>query len=610
MSNTYTPLGITLTEGVAAGISTIRPAGKHNIGLLMARERGIANQPVEIRSLQEDRVRFGGVTNDAWGAIVTRNLYKNAGTFGATYYGVRIVGTGSTAAEISVTSTPHDPSFTEAVVITPAVGLNAESLYKVINPLEGDIFSMKFGGTTLNKTTLLGETAEDVAAALHALIQAEVLAFNPAFDFVATLVGDTIEISHNVTNTAIGAILTVTPDPVDTGFTLRAGQKGTIDVGTWGNDVSATIYPVGDPNGVAGKFMLNVFYQNRRVETFSATTLLELVEVINDKSFYVLGVFTAEVTITAVATYELAGGTYVAPVTADFMPVNLDPQNPEGLALFNATDVQILDCTEEFDLPFVMEAAEYVKTHESRPMFIGCLPYGSDEGDVIDFSAALQSDSNSQTALYNAWVKTSNETGGTVWCPAIGCILGAGFIRVVEANRSLLHFAPAGTQSAFVDAQDVTPAVSLSQATATLWVKRYGINVIKYQQGVGFFLYSSRTTSSNPLFQSIHIRRLTSYYGKSLEQSFLWVLQRPDTPELDRQLYSTMFNFFLREYNDGALENSVAFQEACQISVTRDLQDRRVKIISVDWIPTECIEALRITLDRNDGLLITNGGAA
>ena len=105
----------------------------------------------------------------------------------------------------------------------------------------------------------------------------------------------------------------------------------------------------------------------------------------------------------------------------------------------------------------------------------------------------------------------------------------------------------------------------------------------------------------------MHIRQQTSYYVRSLLQMMRFMEQKPNTPELKKMALSDLYRFFKNEYEVGALERSVDFDEAyqgiCDGSNNPATQDRKLVNIDVLWIPTECAESIHISLQRNDGVL-------
>ena len=123
----------------------------------------------------------------------------------------------------------------------------------------------------------------------------------------------------------------------------------------------------------------------------------------------------------------------------------------------------------------------------------------------------------------------------------------------------------------------------------------------------GYYVGSSRTYSTNDLYCSIHIRLQTSYYVRALNVLMRFMEQKGNTPELKNRALKELHRYFKNEYDCGALERSVSFDTAyqgiCDQSNNPIGQDRKLINIDVMWIPTECVESIRLSLQRNDGIL-------
>jgi hypothetical protein len=184
--------------------------------------------------------------------------------------------------------------------------------------------------------------------------------------------------------------------------------------------------------------------------------------------------------------------------------------------------------------------------------------------------------------------------------------LGAGYIRTPYIQGDFIHIPPAGVDSVFNTVLDVVPA-RLSQTIINRVVREFTCNVIQYVENKDFYVGTSRSYSTDPLYQSIHIRMQTSYYSRSLFESMRFLEQKPNTPELRREALVELETFFKGEYDNGALERSIPFAKAymgiCDKSNNPPTQDRKVLNIDVLYVPTECTESIKISLQRNDGIL-------
>jgi hypothetical protein len=608
-------VGLEVVEGVSNGVTPLTGASKHNIGLLMERERGVPLLVKRVTSLQEDRRYFGGIVPSQYGALVTRHIYNNAGQYGAVILGSRVVGDGSLAATGLLTNGAPGNQAMPKVVDTPAaVGVNEVVRFTPANPSTGDIFTLTSGSSSVSHTTLVGETPEDIVNDLFTKVQARIAASDADWITVVPTkaVGNAyLILTHTTPNAPIVATSQTTNGNAVTIGTVWAGQRGRKDPGDWGNNLRLRVIPKGHVENPNRKnFTGWVYFKGKRVEdSFSAPTWSGLIEQVNQLSDYIMiepGAASALLdTITDIQDVFLSGGVYVAPTESDFYAGG-DETDPEGLSVFDGEDVQIIANTEHHTLEWAQQLNTYCG-NRMGPVGVVIHPYLATESIVESFANSLQVDGPSFIAAYNLWVKTSDESGNQVWIPALGVILGAGWIRVPGNNRDEIFTPPAGEESAFRDVIAIAPE-KLSQDTINLYVQTYTTNVAVFRKGKGFYLYSSRTMATNPLYHSIHIRRQTSYYIETFRNNMEGGAQRLATPDWERQQYTRLYMFMKSEYDRGGLEGSIPRDEAVKIIVDKSInprsQDRKHRNIVVEWIPTEQVESIKISLNRNDGSLI------
>lgn len=607
-------VGVTVQEGVANGVTPFVEASKFSIGLLMERERGLANTPVMVTSLQEDRIRFGGITSDMYGAIMTKNLFNNAGVYGAEVHGVRIIDDVNSKAAFGILKDgSKDPLITQEHVTDPAAGQGSVDDILLGTLTQGDILYIYCGTDKVQVTVGADTTHETVLAAIKVAILAEISA-NPtgawAVNYAdSTVVAHVVEPAHaaylRITGN-VNLIFTYYLDYVSTDAIIKfwAGQLGSKDLGTWGNNLSIVCSP---KSGVNGVYTLNVYYKSALKETFQALTWAALITSVNTSSYYIYAepINTALATLDDTQTVAFIGGVYVAPVEADFYGV-ADPK--AGLNLLDGEDVQIIANTEHHTLTMAQQGEIYA-TNRANCVYIANLPYLADTAVVISFATALQKDTPSFINGYDFWVKTTDDEGTPIWAPAIGCILGAGYVRTPNMSRGNVWIPPAGLDSVLADVSDITPRIN-DQTTINLYVQRYTTNVAVFRKGKGFFIFSSRTYSTNPLYHSIHVRRMTNWLVGTIKDNTLFAAQKPLTLSLRRELVVSLTMYMKGVYADGGLENSIPFEEACQVICDKTnnppSQDRKMLNVDIQWIPVECTEAVTIRLNRNDGILIVN----
>lgn len=596
------PIGVSSQEGVSSGATPFLEDDRYTIGLAMSRERGVPNKAILISSLQEDKKKFGGHKTGMYGSHVVEDLFNNVGSFGARYYGIRVVDATSLAASTgAVTYDSGVPVINNTLVIAHGAAIKAVRYVTFSTPSVADAL------------TINGVTHTVTDASPYAIASAFAVALNQDATFAASYsaeaLGAILVITAKAVNTAVTLVTSVVAaddDGVSLFTSVKAAQNGFEDPGTWGNDLQIVVYPFGVfQNDV---FAVEVYYKGERVELYTGTKMGDVVSLINGNSEYVMinGYNAGHAPVTTL-TKLLSGGTYVAPANeAAFYPVESDSA-PISLGALAGLQVSLVACTEYFTNTMAATLLTFARTN--RKIAIVVPPYLANTATLTGFATLLQTAStvSRHICVYNFWGEKSDGAGGWLWVPAIGAVLGAGWLRVPQMNFDQIHFAPAGVDSVVLGYKNVSPA-NLSQATIDDLITNKSINVTKTIPGTGTFLLSSRTMSTNPLYHSAHISRLTNYLLISLEKNFLKILQKPNTPETRAQVIGEVTQIFKTLYDDGALERSVPFEKAfqciCDTSNNPLGGDRKQLIVDINWIPSECIEAVRFRLNRNDGSLI------
>lgn len=568
-------IGLSVVEGVANGLAPFTEPSKRNIGLLMERVRGVENVPFRITSLADDAARFGGLNANMYGPTVVRNLFKNAKGKPLQMYGIRIVGTGSAAATtgaVTVIGVSHTLVAGQQGVADKGTWGNSITAkfysydYNVKNKYSIDIFYQ-------------GVFVETFDASTMALLQATI---NSNSMYITATFSAEYAIPLWVAGTGT--------------ITTTLGSTTVTGVGT---AFSTTTTPIGSLLRDSAGNILGV------IASITSTTVLDL----EKPSTMVVTADTFEYFKRFTNSFVFAGGLYVAPIESNFYYGTVPTKF--GLALFDGVDIQLLGVTENNTLTMAQEMKDYCATiTKNKVLAVVVPPLNATEAVIASYASALQGASVSQIALYNVWVKTSDGTStGSYIVPGLGCVLGAAYVRVPALQNDFVHIPPAGIDSAFTDIIEVYPK-TLDQATINLYTRSYTTNSVIFTKGLGFYVLTSRTMSTGPLYQSVHIYLLTSFYLRVLEQNMGFVIQRPNTPQLKRDIISVLHSFFRNQYDIGALEQSVPFTTACELICDKtnnpNSQPRTELNATVNYIPTETTEAFKIALNRNDGVLIVS----
>lgn len=563
-------VGLTIVEEVAYGASAYKEPSKRNIGLLGQFVRGASFTPIKITNMEDFNNLFGGQSSSFFGPGIVKSIFDEAGTAPVTLYVARVTGSGSRVAD-------GNASLRDGATMYASAGYKGKDDPGYwANGIGVSLYS--YGSRVKDMFTLVvtyGDKQEQYNYGTLAEIQTAV---NKVSKYI------TIEFSKEI---AKGTFKPV---------------SGTVVASTSSNEV----------NGTGTKFITelavgDVLYSSSRklIGTVAAITS-DTKLILTSKAITVINSLNIQKRDDIVYRISLEDGEDGEVQESDFYPVE-SATDPKGLACFDGYDVQIIACTEYHSLTMAKVLNEYLKS-KKNPIGVINLPLNADEGTAELYAMELQTNVNTSflAGAYMGWAKVPDEYGNAMLIPSIGPVLGAAYIRTPYLQGDFIHIPPGGIDSLFNNVIEVIPP-RLSQNVINRLVQQFSCNIIQYVENTGYYVGSSRTYSMNSLYQSIHIRMQTSYYLRALNSKMRFLEQKPNTPELKREALVELNQFFKMEYDNGALERSVAFDQAyqgiCDKSNNPATQDRKLINIDVLWIPTECTESVRITLQRNDGIL-------
>lgn len=561
-------VGLTISEGIANGQTAYKEPSKRNIGLLGQFVRGASFSPQRITSMEDFNVIFGGQSASFFGPGIVKSIFDEAGEAPVTMYVARVTGTGDVVAN-------------GAANLTDSATMNVNAGYKGVddpgtwaNGIQVSLYS--YSSRVKDMFTLLVNYKDKQEQYNYGTLSEIQVAVNKVSKYV------TIEFSKEIEKLVFVSITGTLTATTSSNSITGVGTKFTTDL-----SVGSVIY---DSNGK----MIGT------VAAITSDTQLTLAS----RAMTAVTADAAKKRDDKVYTATLAGGVDGEVTESDFYPVE-STTDPKGLACLDGYDVQIIACTEFHSLSMAKVLNEYLKD-KSNPIGIVNLPLNADEGTAELYAMDLQTNNTSFLAGYLGWCKVPDENGNPMLIPAIGPILGAAYVRTPYLQGDFIHIPPGGIDSLFKNVLEVIPA-RLSQASINRLVQQFSCNIIQYVENTGYYVGSSRSYSTNELYMSIHVRMQTSYYLRALNSKMRFLEQKPNTPELKREALVELNTFFKTEYDNGALERSVDFDQAyqgiCDRSNNPSGQDRKLLNIDVLWIPTECTESVHITLRRNDGIL-------
>lgn len=561
-------VGLTIIEGVAAGATAYKEPSKRNIGLLGQFVRGASFSPIKITNMEDFNIIFGGQSSSFFGPGIVKSIFDEAGNAPVTMYLARVVGADSVVAT-------GEAALSDSATMTVNAGYKGKDDPGAwANGIEASLYS--YSSRIKDMFTLIityGDNQEQYNYATLSEIQNAV---NKVSKYV------TIEFSKEIEKLVFKSI------------------TGTITASTSSNEITGSGTKFNTDLAVG-----NVIYDsNQKIVGTVASITSDTKLTLTSKAMNAVSSATATKRDDKVYTATLSGGVDAEVQESDFYPVE-STTDPKGLACFDGYDVQILATTEFHSLTMARVLNEYLKD-KKNPIGVVNLPLNADEGTAELYAIDLQTNQTSFLAGYMGWCNVPDENGNAMLIPAIGPILGAAYIRTPYLQGDFIHIPPGGIDSLFNNVLEVIPA-RLSQSSINKLVQQFSCNIIQYVENTGYYVGSSRSYSTNSLYQSIHIRMQTSYYLRALNSSMRFLEQKPNTPELKREALVELQTFFKTEYDNGALERSIDFDQAyqgiCDRSNNPVTQDRKLLNIDVLWIPTECTESVRISLQRNDGIL-------
>jgi phage tail sheath protein FI len=175
-------------------------------------------------------------------------------------------------------------------------------------------------------------------------------------------------------------------------------------------------------------------------------------------------------------------------------------------------------------------------------------------------------------ALYFPYLGASDpSTGSPLTIPPSGFV--AGVIAREDLNRGVWK-APAGYEALVQTTSGVVPSGRMTDPRQGT-LNPIGVNVVRTLSGVGTVVFGARTSvAGNTAFQQywyVPVRRMALFLEQSLLNSLGWVIFEPNDAPLWVSIKTTIDNFMLGLYNQGAFQGntpSKAFQVACDNTTT------------------------------------------
>ncbi|TFH41318.1 MAG: phage tail sheath family protein, partial [ANME-2 cluster archaeon] len=205
-------------------------------------------------------------------------------------------------------------------------------------------------------------------------------------------------------------------------------------------------------------------------------------------------------------------------------------------------------------------------------------------GDV----ARLEPPNDSKyAAFYYPWINMIDPvTNNKKLVPAGGHI--AGIYARSDTERGV-HKAPAN--EVVRGAQELQ--FNLTKAEQDI-LNPKGVNCIRAFPGRGIRVWGARTTSSDPLWKYLNVRRLFLYIEESIEQGTQWVVFEPNNERLWARVKQSITQFLTTVWRDGALmgltPDEAFFVKCDRTTMTQDDIDNGRLIVMIGIAPVKPAE--------------------
>ena len=378
-------------------------------------------------------------------------------------------------------------------------------------------------------------------------------------------------------------------------ITFERAYLGEPSTGAKGNETAIQI-----SQGGGETFSLQVYIEDQNgnevlVETISGLSTDNIEGRVNNRSKFVRVTVTGDYTLAEIAKTNLAGGedpTYPAEVSST------------ELGGFDNENVQLLFAP---DYPGATSAQALEEYCAGRgDMLALASPELSVNKDNVktEFSDTLLKAQSFLTGLFN-WQKVDDGVGGDgLFTPAIGHVIGAYYIRKMNANGGHAFVPPAGLTISLRGIREQNQ--ELTSADVETIVHDAGLNVIQFYRGYGFVVRTSRTMSTLDKHYSIHIRRSLNYLISSFRSQMGVFEQRQNNADTRRQLESSLTNFLFQEYQNGMFETIGGFEQNVGVvsnETNNDEQTRQARELVADVAMNfaEVAETVYVNLYQSDG---------
>lgn len=340
-----------------------------------------------------------------------------------------------------------------------------------------------------------------------------------------------------------------------TGVGLTAKEEG-----TWGNNIKVTI------TSNESAFDIVVHYKDKKVETFTGVTSIDLADILDTSSSYI-SASGANVTLKAIAQTAMSGG-------VDGVSDIADEDFTHALKKFDSvTDMGLLCIPGQTSVAVESAIIDYCKNREDIFAILDS-PESSDVDSVVTHKRNLNSEYG---ALYFPWICVSDplsSVGKTKDCPPSGHMMGV-YARTF-AERGVWKV-PAGTEAVVRGAIDVVRKNDNDLTNEDIGtLNTAGIVAIIPKTNYGIVAWGAKALSSTSTMKYISDVLLDIYIKRNVNRDTQQFVFEPNNSTTWLRLATTVETFLDTLWRSGALHGDSA-SEAYYVKCDGELNTASVR---------------------------------
>jgi hypothetical protein len=218
-------------------------------------------------------------------------------------------------------------------------------------------------------------------------------------------------------------------------------------------------------------------------------------------------------------------------------------------------DINILAAPDMIARSVILAGMTYCE-NRADVFYVADTPSGLDTAtSVLDFKNATGSLAGQQAfnskygAIYWPWIRVPDPlTNRPLLMPPSGSIVGS--YSATDVRRGV-HKAPAGVEDGFLNsAIGIEKVVTKGEHDV---LNPQGVNVIRSFPGLGIVIWGARTTSKDPEWRYVNVRRLFLFLEESIDEGTQWVVFEPNDPALWARIVQNIGAFLRVQWLEGKL---------------------------------------------------------